>query len=387
MRHTGQVIQSDPDQAAIEVDLDAIVANVATLRRRVQRPLMAVVKADAYGHGLVPVARAALAGGADALGVTTLAEAHALRDAAITGRILSWLHAPGAPYAAAIERDIELGLSRLDALQAAAEAPGLARVHLKVDTGLSRAGATAGDWPELLERAAKYAAGGQLEVAGIWSHLACADTPGHPSVRAQCDRLVEAAGVAHELGLDDFELHIANSAATLTEPDSWFDMVRPGIAIYGLDPMGSSAAEYGLRPAMRARAAAMMVKEVPAGTGVSYGHTYTTAADTRLALVPVGYADGVPRAASNGGLVGIGGQHFAVAGRVCMDQFVVDVGDLDVQAGDDVVLFGDPAAGDPPVEAWARSAGTINYEIVSRIGGRFVRRYTGELAAELGPGA
>nr|WP_225983874.1 alanine racemase [Epidermidibacterium keratini] len=373
-----------PDQASIEVDLDAIVANVATLRGRVQRPLMAVVKADAYGHGLVPVARAALAGGADALGVTTLAEAHALRDAGITARIMSWLHSPGTAYAPAIERDIELGLSRLAALDAAAEAPGVARVHLKVDTGLSRAGVTSGDWPEFVERAAKYAADGQVEVVGIWSHFACADSPGHPSVRAQCDRLVDAADVAREMGLGGFDLHIANSAATLTDPGSWFDMVRPGIAIYGLDPMGDDAAEHGLRPAMRARAATMMVKDVPAGTGVSYGHTYTTATDTRLALVPVGYADGIPRAASNAGLVRIGERKYQVAGRICMDQFVLDVGDDDVRPGDDVIIFGDPAAGDPPVEAWARSAGTINYEIVSRIGGRFARHYTGALADELG---
>ncbi len=365
--------------AVLDVDLSAITDNVRTLRARVDRPLMAVVKADGYGHGLVEAARAALAGGADSLGVTTLGEARALREAGVDAPLLSWLHAPGADFGWAIGAGVALGLSSLEALEAVAAAGAGAAVHLKIDTGLGRAGCTADDWPALVERAAGLAADGRLSVAGIWSHFAFADAPGHPTVRRQVVNLRAAADVARAAGLDGFALHIANSAATLTDPDAWCDVVRPGVAVYGLDPMGGDPAAYGLRPAMRASARVLMAKDVPAGTGVSYGLTYTTNAPTRLAVVPVGYADGIPRAASNKAPVAIGGRRYRIAGRVCMDQFVVDVGDAPVAAGDEVVLWGDAAYGEPTAQEWADAADTIHYEIVARVGGRFVRRHHDDL--------
>lgn len=382
MRQTGQVTQIpslSPGMAVLDVDLAAIAHNVRTLRERVNRPLMAVVKADGYGHGLADSARAALAGGADAIGVTTLDEARALRAAGLDCRVLSWLHTPGSDFAWTVGAGVELGLSTRAALdEIAASAPG-AVVHLKIDTGLGRAGCPVADWPQLVERAAKLVRDGSITVAGIWSHFAFADAPGHPTVQAQIRNLHAAADVARGAGLEGFALHLANSAATLTDPAAWCDLVRPGIAIYGLDPMGGDPAAFGLRPAMRASARVLMVKDVPAGTGVSYGLTYTTTRDTRLAVVPVGYADGIPRAASGRAPVTIGGERYTIAGRVCMDQFVVDVGDAPVVAGDEVVLWGDAQYGEPTAQEWADAASTIHYEIVARAGGRFVRQHHDDL--------
>lgn len=365
--------------AVLDIDLAAITHNTRVLRERVGRPLMAVVKADGYGHGLIPTARAALAGGADALGLTTLDEAREVRSAGIDARVLSWLHTPGSAFAWAVGNHVELGLSSLEALEEIAGAASGAVVHLKIDTGLGRAGCPPDAWPALVRRAAELAASGAVRVAGVWSHFAFADAPGHPTVQAQVRNLHAAADVVRAAGLEGFEVHIANSAATLTDPGAWCDLVRPGVSLYGLDPMGGDPAAFGLRPAMRASARVLMVKDVPAGTGVSYGLTYTTERPTRLAVVPVGYADGIPRAASSRGPVAIGGERYQIAGRVCMDQFVVDVGDAEVRAGDEAVLWGDAAYGEPTAQEWADAAGTIHYEIVARAGGRFVRRHHDDL--------
>ena len=372
-------------QAEVVVDLDAIAANTAVLRERVGRPLMAVVKADGYGHGLVPAARAVLAGGADSLGVAVLGEALALRAAGITAPLLAWLHGPGTDYAAALDADVEVSVNAdwaLDEVLAAVRATGRpARLHLKADTGLSRAGATPAEWPGLVAAAARAQADGEIEVVGLWSHMIYADAPTHPSIAAQVRVFEEAVALARGAGLTEARLHLANSAATIALPDTWYDFVRPGVALYGLDPLGGNPADYGLRPAMTVQAAVALAKRVPAGTGVSYGHTYVTDRETTLALVPVGYADGVPRAAGNRAPVLAAGAQRVIAGRVCMDQFVLDVGDAVVEPGDPVVLWGPGDRGEPTAQQWADVLDTIHYELVTRVGGRFARRYVGSAGA------
>ena len=381
---------SGPDRAEIIIDLDAIADNVATLKARAQRPLMAVVKADGYGHGLVPSALAAVRGGADMLGVTVIEEALALREAGIGVPVLAWLTGSGEDLTAALIRDVSLSASSiwmLEEIAAAGQACGhVAQVHLKVDTGLSRGGAHMSDWPDLVAAAAAAQDVGQVRVAGIWTHFAYADTPGHPTIGVQLAGFNEAVETAARDGLGDVPKHVANSAATLTLPDAYYDMVRPGIAVYGLDPMGGDPAAYGLRPAMTVQAAVTLVKRVPQGSGVSYGHEYTTSRPSTLALIPVGYADGIPRNATNVGPLWLGGARRTIAGRVCMDQFVVDMGDDPVQAGETAVLWGPGTAGEPTAQDWATALGTIHYELVSRVGGRMVRRYLGSVPDEL-PGA
>lgn len=368
-------------RAEVVVDLDAIAANTAVLRERVGRPLMAVVKADGYGHGLLPAARAVLAGGADALGVAVLEEALALRAAGVTAPLLAWLHGPGEDYAAALEADVEVSVNAgwaLAELVDAARATGrTARVQLFADTGLSREGATPAAWPELVSAAARAQADGDITVVGLWSHLAYADAPRHPTIDRQVQVFEEAVALARQAGLTEARRHLANSAATVALPGTWYDMVRPGVALYGLDPLGGDPEAHGLRPAMTVQARVALTKRVPAGAGVSYGHTYSPDRETTLALVPVGYADGVPRAAGNRAPVLAAGAQRTIAGRVCMDQFVLDVGDDPVSPGDPVVLWGPGAAGEPTAQQWADAVDTIHYELVTRVGGRFRRRYVG----------
>jgi alanine racemase len=364
-------------QAEVRVDLDAIRDNVADLRARTTADLMAVVKADGYGHGMLPSARAALAGGATWLGVATLGEALGLRAAGLAAPVLAWLHAPGVPLHDGVAADVDLSgasLSQLDELVTAARrAERPARVHLKLDTGLGRGGASAAEWPALVEAAAKAQAGGDVDVVGIWSHFAVADVPGHESVDRQLAAFAEGLAVAERAGISPRYRHIANSAALLTRPDAHYDMVRAGIAIYGLSPVEG---DFRLRPAMTARARVSLTKRVPAGQGVSYGLTYHTERESTLALIPLGYGDGVPRHASNVGPVEIGGRIYPIAGRVCMDQIVLDCGDDPVAPGDVATLFG---PGRPSADDWAEACGTINYEIVTRFGGsRVPRVYDGE---------
>jgi alanine racemase len=365
-------------QAEVRIDLDAIRDNVATLRALTTAEVMAVVKADGYGHGMLPSARAALAGGATWLGVATLAEALELRRSGITAPVLAWLHAPGLKLDEGVAAGIDLNaadLAQLAELVAAArQAQRPARAHLKLDTGLARGGATPAEWPALLEAAGKAQAGGEIEVVGIWSHFASADNVGDESIDRQLAVFADGLAVAERYGITPRYRHIANSAATLTRPDAHYDLVRTGIAIYGLSPIEDH--QYGLRPAMTARARVALIKRVPAGQGVSYGHSYHTERETTLALIPLGYGDGVPRHASNAGPVELGGTIRTIAGRVCMDQIVLDVGDDPVAAGDVATLFGPEA---PTADDWAEAVGTINYEIVTRFGGsRVPRVYDGE---------
>ncbi|NXY98856.1 alanine racemase [Streptomyces sp. BR123] len=372
-----------PGRVYAEIDLDAVRANVRALRARAPRAeLMAVVKSDAYGHGAVPCARAALDAGATWLGTATPEEALALRAAGIGGRIMCWLWTPGGPWREAIEADVDVSVSgmwALDEVTAAARAAGrTARIQLKADTGLGRNGCQPADWAELVGAAATAEAEGTVRVTGVWSHFACADEPGHPSIQLQLAVFRDMLAYAEKEGLEPEVRHIANSPATLTIPDSHFDLVRCGLAVYGVSPapeLGTPAG-LGLRPAMTLKASVALVKTVPAGHGVSYGHHYVTEDETTLALIPAGYADGIPRHASGRGPVSVGGRVRRVAGRVAMDQFVVDLGPgAQVRAGDEAVLFGSGEHGEPTAEDWAQAAQTIAYEIVTRIGGRVPRVY------------
>ncbi|MFF0589583.1 alanine racemase [Streptomyces sp. NPDC003781] len=377
-------------RARAEIDLAALRANVRALRERAPgAAVMAVVKADAYGHGAVPCARAAVQAGATWLGTATPQEALALR-AAGTGlpddvRIMCWLWTPGGPWREAVEARLDVSVSGMWALAEvteAARAGGVpARVQLKADTGLGRNGCQPGaDWEELVAAALRAEREGLLRVTGLWSHFACADEPGHPSIAAQLTRFREMTAYAERQGLRPEVRHIANSPATLTLPDTHFDLVRPGIAMYGVSPSPEigTPADFGLRPVMTLAASLALVKQVPGGHGVSYGHHYTTPGETTLGLVPLGYADGIPRHASSTGPVLVDGKWRTVAGRIAMDQFVVDLGGDRPEPGAEAVLFGPGDRGEPTAEDWAQAAGTIAYEIVTRIGSRVPRVYVDE---------
>jgi alanine racemase len=365
--------------AEARVDLGAVRHNVGVLRAAAPRAeVMAVVKADGYGHGAVRVARAALAAGAAWLGTATTAEALGLRAAGITAPVLCWLATPGAPWEAVVSAGVDVSASEpwtVGEIAAAAARTGVpARVHLKADTGLGRGGAVPSQWPQLVEAALKAQADGLLELVGLWSHLGSADDPRDARTRRQVDAFRTALDVAERAGARPRVRHLANSAATLTLPEAHFDLVRPGIAVYGLWP-DEPLSPAGLRPAMTLAARLAQVKPAAAGQGVSYGHAYTTARPTRLGLVPLGYADGIPRGAGNTAPVLAAGRRRTIAGRVCMDQFVLDLGGDDASAGDEVLLFGPGDDGEPTAAQWARSLGTITNELVTGIGSRVPRVY------------
>ncbi|GGN23935.1 alanine racemase [Streptomyces fuscichromogenes] len=374
-----------PLRARAEIDLAALRANVRTLRALAPgAALMAVVKSDAYGHGDARCARAAVEAGASWLGTATPEEALALRaDPGLPAdvRIMCWLWTPGGPWREAVEAGLDVSVGGMWALREVTEAAGAAGrpalVQLKADTGLGRNGCPPADWPELVREALRAEAAGLVRITGLWSHFACADEPGHPSVAAQLALFRELLGYAEEQGVRPEVRHIANSPATLTLPESHFDLVRTGIALYGISPSPElgSAADFGLRPVMTLSASLALVKHVPGGHGVSYGHHYVTPGETTLGLVPVGYADGIPRHASGTGPVLVGGKWRTVAGRIAMDQFVVDLGGDEPEVGTEAVLFGPGDRGEPTAEDWAQAAGTIAYEIVTRIGSRVPRVY------------
>ncbi|MEV8318804.1 alanine racemase [Streptomyces sp. NPDC059900] len=372
-------------RARAEIDLAALRANVRSLRAHAPgAAFMAVVKADAYGHGMVPCARAAVEAGATWVGTATPEEALALRAAGIGGRVMCWLWTPGGPWREGVEADLDMSVSGLWALRevvsAARDAGRTARIQLKADTGLGRNGCMPADWPELVSQARQAEAEGLVRVTGIWSHFACADEPGHPSIAAQLVLFREMVAAAEERGIRPEVRHIANSPGTLTLPETHFDLVRPGIAMYGISPVPDvgTPEDFGLRPVMTLSASLALVKHAPGGHGVSYGHQYVTPGDTTLGLVPVGYGDGIPRHASGTGPVLVGGKLRKVAGRVAMDQFVVDLGGDEPPVGSEAVLFGPGDRGEPTAEDWARAAGTIAYEIVTRIGSRVPRVHVNE---------
>ena len=365
----------------VRVDYGAIRHNVEVLKGLAGGAgVMAVVKADAYGHGLVETARAAREGGASWLGVAQPGEALALRASDDAGPILTWLYGPEVPAAALVGEGVDLSVGSLPVLASvvagADQAGRPARVHVGVDTGLGREGCTLDDLPRLLDAVRAEVDRGAVETVGIWSHFAWADAPGHPVIDAQAREFERALTLAAERGIAFEVKHLANSAAALTRPDLRYDLIRPGIALYGLPPVPDPAGKnWGLVPAMSVTTTLAMVKRVPAGRGVSYGHEYTTPRETVLGLVPVGYADGVFRSAAGRAEVAIRGHRYRIVGRVCMDQFVVDLGpDTAVKEGDPVTLIGEggPTAGD-----WAAAAGTIDYEIVCRFG--MLRPKTGDV--------
>lgn len=369
------------------VDVTAISSNVRVLRdlMRTRNPagtVMAVVKANGYGHGAPAAARAALAGGADRLGVATPEEALELRAAGIDAPIAAWLWPPEQPISGALAHGVELGVSSLAQLDsvlrsAGAAAPG---VHVKVDTGLGRGGVGPREISAVLDAVAAAQRAGRLRVVGLMSHLASADVPGDPSVPEQTAAFRRILRAAADRGITAEVRHLANTAGLIDHPDAAFDMARIGIGIYGLNPVTTPVA---LRPAMRLRATVALTKRVPPGQGVSYGLTYRTTRETTLALIPLGYADGIPRSASNRGEIHVAGRRRRIAGRVAMDQVVVDCGDDPVAAGDPAVIFGPGDAGEPTAADWAVACDTIHYEIVTRIGQRVPRRYVGQ-AAEVG---
>ncbi len=362
------------------VDLDAVTANVTALRDRVpDAQIMAVVKQDAYGHGAIRCARAALAGGATWLGVAHVGEALELRRAGLDAPLLVLLAVPGAEHEAAIRDGVDLtagSVAQVGIVAAAARRAGrTARLQLKADTGLSRGGATPAGWPAVLDAALSAQAEGMVTITGLWSHFACADMPGHPSIQAQLSAFHDALAIADKKGIAPEIRHMANSAAALTVPESRFDVVRFGGALYGLGTLPGGAPAF-LRPAMTLTARLAMVKRVPPGTGVSYGLHYVTERESTLGLVPLGYADGVRRAARGHPLVGFRGRRFPVAGTVCMDQFVVDFGDEPVAAGDEVTLFGPGGHGEPTAQEWGEALGTISYEVVTGIGPKVPRTFS-----------
>ena len=347
----------------IRVDLAAIVANYRKLKELVApSEVMAIVKANAYGHGQIEVATALQNAGVDSLGVADLEEALSLRRAGVSSRLMCWILSPQDDLHEAVQQRIELGVSSFEVLQKAMATEG-AVIHVKVDTGLGRNGFPESDWVELF----RILSGRTI---GLFSHLANTSEAEDLKQQKNFDRAIE---IAAENSVSLSQRHLAASAGALSYPQMRYDMVRTGIAIYGLNPFEDRGVEgLGLRPAMQVSAQVVNVKRVPAGQGVSYGYRYVSSKETTLALVPFGYFEGMPRV-SVGAMVSIAGTMFPVVGRVAMDQFVVDVGDQHVSIGQEVVIFGDPAKGEPSAEALGESAGTINYEIVTRIGGRAKR--------------
>ena len=377
--------------ACAVVDLAAYRRNLRVIGDLVgPAAVMAVVKADAYGHGMVACARAARAAGVGWLGVATPAEAVALRTAGDVGPLAAWLYGADDDLSEAVAAGVSITASSTDQLNrlvaAAATTEQRAGIQLKIDTGLSRNGATAADWPELCAAAVEAEQTGAVEIEAVWSHLATADEPDHPSIAHQQQRFADAVAVARAARLTPRWLHLTNSAGALTLPAARYDLVRVGIAAYGVDPEPGIAALAGieLEPVMTLRAQLAAVKTLAAGESVSYGHTWTTDRSTRVGLIPLGYADGIPRHASGG--LGPGQAEVAVLaadgaatrapvrGRICMDQFVVELGpESDAEVGDEVVVFGAGPA--PTANDLAAACGTIGYEIVTRIGPRVSRVY------------
>ncbi len=365
------------------VDLDAIAHNVRVLAQAAGTAgIMAVVKADGYGHGAAQVARAALTAGAAELGVATVDEALALRTAGITAPVLSWLHGPDVDFAPALLADVQIAVSSVRQLNGLLDAVGrtgrTATVTVKADTGMNRNGVGADDYAALLDALRRAVADDAVRVRGLMSHLACSDEVANPVNDVQAGRFSEMLATARSYGLVFEAAHLANSAAALTRPDLAYDMVRPGIAVYGLSPIPERG-DMGLIPAMTLKSVVVLVRSIKAGEGVSYGHTWIADRDTTVALVPMGYADGVFRPLSGRFDVLINGRRRRSVGRVCMDQFVVDLGPgpVDVAEGDEVVLFGSGAAGEPLAQDWADALGTIHYEVVNSPRGRVARTYRG----------
>ncbi|MFD7084618.1 alanine racemase [Streptomyces sp. NPDC059918] len=360
------------------VDLEAVAHNTRVLAGHARGALMAVVKADGFGHGAVPVARTALAHGADWLGVTSSAEALVLRRAGITAPVLAWMHVPDEDFTEPLRQGIDLSVSSVAYLRAiaagAAETDGLvAAVHLEVDTALHRDGACPADWTDLTQTAAELERQGLVRVRGLWSHLIHPDDPAHPATADQVRAFDMAADRAWAAGLRPELLHLANSAAALSAPETHYDMVRAGLALYGIEPVPGTT--FGLRPAMTLRGRVVMSRRAEAGEGVCDGYDRTTTEPTALAVVPLGYADGLPRLACGKAQIQVGGVRRRVVGRIAMDQCVVDTGGERMDLGEEAVVFGPGTSGEPTAVEWASWAWTTPHELLTGVGPRIPRRH------------
>ncbi|WP_077090352.1 alanine racemase [Mycobacterium rhizamassiliense] len=370
------------------VDLGAIAHNVRVLREHAgSAQVMAVVKADGYGHGATSVARAALGAGAAELGVATVDEALELRAAGITAPVLAWLHPPGIDFGPALVSDVQVAVSsvrQLDELLDAARRTGrAATVSVKIDTGLNRNGVAPLDYPAMLTAVQRAVADEAIRLRGLMSHMVFADQPSNPVNDIQAQRFKEMLAYAREQGVRFEIAHLSNSSSTMSRPDLAYDLVRPGIAVYGLSPVPERG-DMGLVPAMTLKCAVALVKSVRAGDGVSYGHTWIAEQDTTVALMPIGYADGVFRSLGGRLDVLINGRRRPGVGRVCMDQFLVDLGPgpVDVSEGDEAILFGPGTRGEPIAQDWADLIGTIHYEVVTSPRGRVTRTFREAEAVE-----
>ena len=378
------------NRAEVLIDLGAIRENIKYLMAKSGKPALDVVKADGYGHGLLPVAKSALSAGASWLGVALLEEARALRQGGISAPIIAWLTPITDDFASAISEDIDIAipsLAHLEAITSAARSLGkCARVHLEVDTGMSRGGAL-NEWSELLGSAKNYQDSGLIKIIGIWSHFARADEAGHEFNKKQLENFKSAVAEVESVGITPEIIHLSNSAAAINDADSHFDLLRLGIAIYGLSPdfshMGSSE-KLNLKPAMSIRARIHLVKDIPAGSQVGYGGSAITKVDTKLGVIAMGYSDGIPRNANSDAGVLVGNKRAPIIGRVSMDQFVVDLGrDSSAKAGDWAYIIGSnpsdsyTSASSYTADSWASASATINYEIVTRIAARVKRIYQG----------
>ena len=355
------------------INYQNISDNVAQICAVINKPVMAVVKADAYGHGLIKSSQAALLGGAQWLGVALLSEAIEIRKAGIAAPLLAWLTPPGADFEGAIKNDVDLSVSSLQQLQeiyAASLRVGLiARVHLKVDTGMSRAGAL-DEFPEIVSELNRLTAANEIELVGTWSHFACADEPAHPLNAEQIKRFNSALEYMNDEGLNPGIRHIANSSAIIGLPEATFDLVRAGLLIYGLSPTNIPPKNLSLKPAMELRARLLLVKEIPPGATVGYGATVQVTKETKIGIVTFGYADGLPRSTDGSAYFLHNNLPAHLIGRVSMDQCAIDLGiDSSAKAGDEVTIFGEKLL----VNELAKAAGTISYEIVSGIGSRTPR--------------
>jgi len=378
---------TDPEISPhLTIDLSAVAANARFFAHRTgTAAVMAVVKADAFGHGDVDVAATALANGATWLGVTTLDEAFRLRSHGIEAPILSWLNPLCSDFERAVFEHIDIAapsVAHLAAVASAAERAGRqAQVHLHIDTGMARDGSEPEQWPALCAQARSLELRGAVRVVGVMGHLGCADDPADPANAAGRRIFADGTAAANAHGLRPVVRHLAATSAALTDPRSRFDLCRIGAGLFGIDPTGTTP----LRPALTLTAPVVTVRRVPAGTWVGYGHTYRTRSETQLALLPIGYADGIPRAASERGSVWLAGRRRPVAGVVSMDQLVVDVADARVRIGDGATIFGPGRHGEPTTADWARWASTIEHEIVTGIGQRVTRQVVADGALEAAP--
>ena len=372
-------------RARAEINLAAIAENLKFIKSKTSAQVLAVVKADAYGHGLIDVAKAAEKSGADWFGTALLEEGIALRNNGIRKPIISWLTPIGEDFKTAINLDIDLSLSSIELLNeiilVGKSINKVPRVHIEIDTGMNRGG-FGDDWGLLLPEIVKAVKANEIKAIGIWSHFARADEPNEVMNKTQLDEFTQKVKQLNDAGVSPELIHIANSAASLSNEAAHKNIVRWGIGLYGLSPdvinMGDSKS-LGLKPAMKLFAKLQLVKAVKAGQSVGYGGTAITKSDTKLGVVTLGYADGVPRNANNSAGIFVAGKRAPIIGRVSMDQFVVDLGaDSLAKTGDEVIVFGDGSQGEYTIDEWAKACGTINYEIVTRIGVRVPRIYSRE---------